>query len=366
MPLRFHWSLSQVGDKFRRAKATTEMKGLFSLQEQIEFCRAAEQNGIESLLMAFGFTRPDPMALSAALAMVTEKIKFMVAVRPGVISPTAFVQQINTISALSQGRVCVNIVAGHSPHELRYYGDSLGHDERYERTDEFLTVCNAFWRRDGEVNFSGKHYDIKEGRLNTPFVSSERAEPEIFLGGNSELAERLATKHAHCLWRFADTPASLRSRVPPIVQRGIEVGLLVSILARPTREEALRDAYSMIHSLSAKPDKFGKTFAERTDSVAYRSTLRLAEDSESDWLTPWLWTGAIPYLGSPAIAMVGTPEEIATAIMEYKSAGISQFLFMGWPDLEAMTYFGREILPLIRQKERQSEAASEIAATGGA
>jgi alkanesulfonate monooxygenase len=366
MPLRFHWSLSQVGDKFRRANATTEMKGLFSLEEQIEFCRAAEQNGIESLLMAFGFTRPDPMVLSAALAMSTQKIKFMVAARPGIISPTAFVQQINTISALSQGRVCINIVAGHSPHELRYYGDSLSHDERYQRTDEFLGVCNAFWRREGEVNFTGKHYDIEGGRLNTPFVSNERPGPEIFLGGNSEFAERLAVKHAHCLWRFADTPASLMSRVPPIVDRGIEVGLLVSILARPTRKEALGDAYSMIRTLSAKPDKFGKAFAQRTDSVAYRSTLKLAEDCESDWLTPWLWTGAIPYLGSPAIAMVGTPEEIASAIMEYKSTGISQFLFMGWPDLEAMTYFGREILPLIRQKESECETTNEIAATGKA
>jgi len=372
MPLRFHWSLSQVGDKFRRANATTEMKGLFSLEEQIAFCRAAEQNGIDSLLMAFGFTRPDPLVLSAALAMATREIKFMVAVRPGVTSPTAFVQQINTLSALSDGRVCINIVTGHSPHELGYYGDCLDHDQRYERTDEFLAVCNAFWRRNGEVNFKGKHYDIRNGKLNTPFVSRERTGPEIFLGGNSDLAEQLAIRHAHCLWRFAEAPASLGPRVARILARGKEVGLLVSILARPTREEALRDAYSMIAALSAKPEKFGKTFAERTDSVAYRSTLRLAEESSSDWLTPWLWTGAIPYLGAPAIALVGSNEEIASAIIEYKMAGISQFLFMGWPDLDEMNYFGREVLPIIRReereerKERKSHQADGALAIGGA
>src|SRR5436305_13685123 len=146
MPLRFHWSLSQVGDKFRGASETANMKGLLSLEAQVEFCRAAEQNGIDSLLMAFGFTRPDPTALSAALGMNTDRIKFMIACRPGVMSPTVFVQQINTISALTNGRVHINIVTGHSPHELRYYGDPLEHDQRYERTDEFLDVCRAFWR----------------------------------------------------------------------------------------------------------------------------------------------------------------------------------------------------------------------------
>jgi len=252
--------------------------------------------------------------------------------------------------------VHINIVTGHSPHELLYYGDSLDHDQRYERTDEFLEVCRAFWRRSGEVTFQGKYYGIQNGRLNTPFVSVERTSPEIFLGGNSELAEQLAIKHANCLWRFADTPENLREHIPRITGRGIEVGLLVSILARPTREAARRDAHTMIQSLSAKPQAFGKEFAQKTDSVAYKSTLELAEKSQTEWLTPWLWAGAIPYLGSPAIALVGSAEEIASAIMEYKEIGITQFLFMGWPDLEEMTYFGREVLPLIREKERQVES----------
>jgi alkanesulfonate monooxygenase len=363
MSLRFHWSLSQVGDKFRRANATVNMKGLFSLETQAEFCRAAEQSGMDSLLMAFGFTRPDPIALSAALGMQAESIKFMIACRPGVISPTAFVQQINTVSALTNGRVHINIVTGHSPHELHYYGDFLEHDQRYERTDEFLTVCRAFWKHDAEVNFKGKYFEVRNGRLNTPFVSRERSSPEIFLGGNSELAEQLAIKHANCLWRFADTPENLRSRVPLITARGIEVGLLVSILVRPTREAAVHDAYAMVQSLKAKqPQVFGKQFAQATDSVAYRSTLELAEKSESDWLTPWLWTGAIPCLGSPAIALVGGPEEIASALMEYKQVGISQFLFMGWPDFDEMTYFGREVLPLVREKEQALDLVRQVRA----
>src|SRR4029077_9645182 len=103
------------------------------------------------------------------------QIKFMVACRPGLITPTLFVQQVNTLSTLIGGRVSINIVAGHTPNELRYYGDSLPHDERYARTDEFLTICRAFWARgeDGEVDFEGRHYRIDRGRLNTPFLAPE-------------------------------------------------------------------------------------------------------------------------------------------------------------------------------------------------
>jgi len=208
------------------------------------------------------------------------------------------------------------------------------------------------------VNFSGKYYSIKEGRLNTPFVAPERASPEIYLGGNSEQAEPLAARHAQCLWRFAEAPATLRPRVRPLIEQGTEVGLLVSLLARETREEAVRDAYDMIAKLDAGPRKAGKEFAQNTDSISYRSTLDLAERAESQWLTPYLWAGAVPYLGAPSIALVGGREDIVSALMEYRDLGISQFLFIGWPDMEEMVHFGREILPVVRERERASVTAA--------
>lgn len=356
-PLRIHWSLSQVGDTMRRTQATTKMSGLLSLDAQIEFCRRAEEHGVESVLMAIGFTRPDPLALSAALAMKTERIKFMVACRPGLLSPTLFVQQINTLSALTGGRVCINIVAGHSPGELRYYGDALSHDERYERTGEFLSVCRAFWRREGEVTFRGKFYTIEEGRLNTPFVSGERSAPEIFLGGNSELAERLAIDHADCLWRFPDAIERLGPAVRRVTAQGKEVGLLVSIIARATREEAQAHARAMIERAGAAARETQREWGKRSDSVGFRGNLDLGERGErgeAEWLGPCLWTGAIPYLGAPAIALVGSREQIARTLVEYRSLGVSQLLFMGWPDLDEMTHFGREVLPLVREFERDA------------
>ncbi|HLJ86183.1 MAG TPA: LLM class flavin-dependent oxidoreductase [Candidatus Angelobacter sp.] len=350
--LRFHWSLSAAGEKFRGAQSRSAQNGIPNYASLLEFCRHAEACGIDSLLTAYGFHRPDPIVLAAAMGMVTAKIKFMVAVRSGLFSPTAFVQQVNSVSAFIQGRICLNVVAGHTPAEQRSYGDFLEHDLRYERADEFLTICRRLWQREGAVDFEGKHYRIENAVLNTPFLSPERQSPEIFVGGNSQFAEQLAMKHGDCLWRMPEAPETLAPQLAPLLDKGVSVGLLVSILARPTRGEALAAAQTMVHSFGDAPRRTHREFSQRSDSVAFTSVLKIAENGSPEWLSPCLWTGAVPFLGAPAIALVGSAEEVAAAIMDYKRIGISQFLFMGWPDLEEMAFFSQSVLPLVRAKEQ--------------
>ena len=112
----------------------------------VHFARHAEEAGIDSVLISFSRYEPDPFLVSCALGQATSKLKFIIAYRSGLMQPTTFVQQINTVSALVQGRVALNIVAGSSTHEQHGYGDYLAHDERYARAEEFLDVCNSFWR----------------------------------------------------------------------------------------------------------------------------------------------------------------------------------------------------------------------------
>jgi alkanesulfonate monooxygenase len=204
--LRFHWSMSSAGENWRGAKARAAQSGIPNLEAHLEFCRVAEDCQIESLLTAVGFHRPDPIALAAALGVLTSKIKFMVACRSGLCSPTSFVQQVNTISVLTRGRICLNIVGGHTPEEQRYYGDFLDHDERYQRTDEFLTICRSFWSGLPEVNFQGKYFQVEKGRLNTPFLYGPG--PEIYVGGASPQAVELAVRHASCFGHFRQDPRS--------------------------------------------------------------------------------------------------------------------------------------------------------------
>lgn len=354
MPLRFHWRLPHGGETSGASRASQSKLaaiGLPDLAAQTRFCLQAEQCGIDSLLTDFGYAKPDPILLAQALGMRTEKIKFIVAYRSGLLSPAIFVQQLNTLSSLIDGRFSLNIVAGSSPEEQRSYGDFLSHDERYARTDEFLSICNAFWKRAGEVNFAGKYYSIENGKLNTSFVSKDRTSPEIFVSGSSASAHRLAVRQGTCWMCLADTPERIRAAALPISRQGIEVGLRMSVIARPTHEEACNAAYRLVAEIG--PQDSEKEFVRNTDSKSIKATYALAE---AEWLNQYLWTGAVRAIGSTAIALVGTPEEVASAIMEYRDVGVSQFILSGWPKLEEMRRFGQEVLPLIREKEASSKS----------
>jgi alkanesulfonate monooxygenase len=354
MKLKFHWRLLQGGEMrgvtTRATGASQRATGLPDLEHQIEFCRQAEESGITGLLTDIGASKPDPILLAAGLGLASERIEFIVAYRSGLTLPTTFVQQLNTLSALVNGRVSLNIVAGHSPVEQRYYGDYLAHDERYARTEEFLAICRAFWTNSGPVNFSGKFYRIEEGKLNTPYISPHRPFPEIFIAGGSDEARNLAISQGTLWMRLADTPDNLRSSVAPVLAAGKEVGLRMSVIARPTREEAVHAAYELLARLdpSMRDRENEARFMIRSDSVSINATYALAE---KEWLNPWLWTGAVRTHGAPAVALVGSFEEVAGALIDYAEVGVTQFILSGWPKLDEMILFGNEILPRVRKVE---------------
>jgi alkanesulfonate monooxygenase len=352
-PLRFHWRLLQRGEHqgVTRAGQTDSMEaGLPDLPAQVDFCRQAEESGIDSLLVDMNFAKPEPMMLATALGVKTRAVTFMVAIRSGVISPTLFTQQVNTLSALTNGRVNLNVVAGHSPDEQRFYGDWLSHDERYARTAEFLEVCHGLWKKNGGVNFRGNYLQVEDARINTPFVSPSRTAPEIFIGGNSDQARDLAQRYGTCWMRLGDAPANVANAAGTMLSAGKELGLRLSIICKNTREEALQAAQELVSSAEVKPRNSAEEtrFVRESDSHSIRKQYAVAE---SEWLTPWLWTGAVRTHGAPSIAIVGTPSTVASAMLEYKRAGVTHFILSGWPKLEAMTRFGREVIPLVRELE---------------
>ena len=356
MNLKFHWRLLQGGETIgvtRATGASQRATGLPDLERQIEFCRQAEKSGIAGLLTDIGAAKPDPILLSAVLGRATERIEFIVAYRSGLTLPTTFVQQLNTLSALVNGRISLNIVAGHSPVEQRYYGDHLSHQERYARTEEFLAVCHAFWKNDGPVNICGKYYHIEEGKLNTPFISPRRSYPELFIAGGSDAARNLAISQGTLWMRLADTPENLRPSIAPVLDAGKEVGLRMSIIARPTRDEAVHAAYELLTGLdpSMQDRENEARFRNKSDSVSIKATYALAE---KEWLNPWLWTGAVRTHGAPAVALVGSFEQVANALVDYAEVGVTQFILSGWPKLDEMILFGKEVLPRVRKIEPPS------------
>src|SRR5258708_6834573 len=244
MNLRFHWMLPKGGEvamktaqETSRVLTTKSMSpaALPDMEGWVKFARTAEDSGIESVLLSFSRYEPDTMLIACAMGQATTKLKFIVAYRLGLMQPTTFVQQINTLSALMGGRVALNVVAGSSTLEQRGYGDFLEHDGRYARADEFLNVCHSFWRNNGAVEFEGEYCRVEGGKLYTPFLAPDRTAPEIYVAGHSEQAEHLALTRASCWLRLVDTPEKLRPIVAHTREKGIEVCLRLCVVCRPTR-----------------------------------------------------------------------------------------------------------------------------------
>lgn len=351
--LRFHWMLPKGGELTSEetprvlTRRATSHAGRPDMEGWLRFARQAEEAGIESVLMSFGNYEPDTLIVACALGRATEKLKYIAAYRLGLMMPTTFVQQVNTLSTLIDGRVALNVVAGSSIAEQRGYGDYLGHDERYQRAEEFLAVCHAYWSSDDPVDFHGTYYEVEKGRLHTPFVAPDRQSPEIYVSGHSEGAERLALGHGSCWLRLIDVPEKLAPLVARARRRGVEVGLRLCMVCRPTREEAVTAAAALRSDRQAVRQV--RTFLEKSDSRTFKDSLALADDI--GWLNRHLWAGLVPSYGPSAVSLVGTPADLAEAFMEYRRIGVSQFVIAGWPKPEEMAIFGREVLPRVRELE---------------
>ena len=355
-PLRFHWRMTQRGEHALAGRAYHVQRadtGLPDVEQQSAFCRAAEESGIEGILVNFGWHEPDAILLTAGVGMRTTRARFIIAYRSGLICPASFVQQINTLSALLGGRVAINVVAGHSPDEQRSYGDYLAHDERYDRTEEFLDVCNRFWNGGGEVDFDGKYYRLQRGKLKTPFICENGAPaPELYIAGNSDAARRVAVTQGSCWMMMPETPAAIAAKAAPVLAAGRSVGVRMAVIARTTRSEALEAAYairaSAQHVEGLDNKRAEASFVAKSDAVGMRNSYALAEQ---EWLTPHIWTGLVRTHGAPCIALVGSPDDIVDGLMEFRAAGVTQFIFSGWPKLEEMLFFGREVVPRVRERE---------------
>lgn len=349
-PLRFHWRLPQRGEgetgTTRSAQIESADVGIPDLEQQVAFAREAEQSGIDSLLVDYSYLKPDSIVLSTALGLATTRIRFIIAYRSGIMSPTAFVQQLNTLSTLIGGRLSVNVVAGYSPEEQRRYGDFLSHDERYARTEEFLAVCNSLWSG-GEVHYAGRYYRIEGGLLRTPFIAPDCSSPELYVAGNSSQARGLAISQGTCWMMMAEAPAKIRRFAPEVLSAGRSIGVRMGIIGRPTRAEALDAARAMVAQEEAA--RAGeRSFVQKSDAVCLNRTF---EDAEDEWIAPHLWSGAVRAFGSTAIALVGSAEDIAEGLLHFREAGVTQFILSGWPKLETMRFFAREVLPIVRERE---------------
>src|SRR3954469_8673570 len=254
--LKFHWFLPTNGGDGRQvvggghgtpAGAAGRPASVAYLGQ---IARSAEQLGFEAALTPTGAWCEDAWISTAMLAGVSERLKFLVAFRPGLTSPFLAAQMAGTFQNLSGGRLLLNVVTGGESHEQRMFGDFLDKDARYARCGEFLHVVRSLWR--GEtVTFHGEHLQVEDATLD----QIPDPVPEIYFGGSSPAAGAVASKHADVYLTWGEPPAAVRDKIEWVRKlaadegREVRFGIRMHTITRDTAEEAWAEADRLLAAI---------------------------------------------------------------------------------------------------------------------
>jgi alkanesulfonate monooxygenase len=333
-----------------------------------EVAVTAEAAGYEFVLIPTGGDCWDGFVVGSWIAAHTTKLKTLVAMRPGLISPVLAARNAATLDQMTGGRALVNVVTGHYPQDLKACGDSLydQHDERYARTLEFMKIVRGVWEAGdakGEgFKFKGKHFDI-EGASCQPAVLT-KPYPPIYFGGSSEAGKRTAALTADVYLMWAEPVNWIQSQIDEMklylaqqkeedgIDRTLRYGLRAQLVVRETEEEAWQAAWKLLSKADPELVKSKEKLHAKTDAVGQNRQMELFNSSvEDDYvIAPNMWSGLSAIRGGGAVAFVGTPEQVSDRIMEFVEIGITSFILSGYPHLEEAEISGRLLMPLLRQK----------------
>jgi alkanesulfonate monooxygenase len=361
MSIRLHWFLPTSGDGrtiVERFHANRSAGPAAQRDPDLDYlaqvARAAERQGFEGVLTPTGTWCEDAWLTTAALIRETTKLKFLVAFRPGVISPTLAAQMAGTFQRLSNGRVLLNIVTGGDAVEQRRFGDWHDHDARYARTDEFLTIVRGVWSGK-PFSFEGEHLKV-EGATT---LAAPDPLPPIYFGGSSPAALPVAARHADVYLTWGEPPAQVAEKIAKVRalagDRDIRFGVRLHTISRDTSAEAWTEAQKLLDALS--PEQVAKAQAQlaASESVGQQRMVAL-HGGRTDGgvrgleIHPNLWAGVGLVRGGAGTALVGSHSEVADLIEEYHSVGVSEFVLSGYPHLEEAYWFGDGVRPELARR----------------
>jgi alkanesulfonate monooxygenase len=206
-----------------------------------QIAQAVDDLGYTGALLPTGRSCEDAWVVAAMLAAVTRKMHFLVAIRPGLVSPGVAARMAATFDRLSNGRLLINVVTGGDPVELAGDGLHLAHDDRYELTDEFLTVWRAIAAGE-EANFSGEYLNIQGGKLLFPPVQAPY--PPLWFGGSSPVAQKIAAKHVDVYLTWGEPPQLVAEKIATVRRlaeeegRTLRFGIRLHVIVRETESKA--------------------------------------------------------------------------------------------------------------------------------
>ncbi|MBB3292740.1 alkanesulfonate monooxygenase [Mitsuaria sp. BK045] len=335
---------------------------------------AADSLGYEGVLLPTGRSCEDSWIVAASLIEATRRLKFLVALRPGLVQPVQSARMAATLDRLSGGRLLVNLVTGGDPDELAGDGLFLPHEERYALSTEFLTVWREVLRasHEGEaVDFDGDQLRVKGGKLLYPPVS--RPYPPVFFGGSSGPAIELAAEQVDTYLTWGEPPAAVAEKLGEVRQRAqakgrrLEYGIRLHVIVRETEEEAWAAAGDLVKHLDEDVIAAAQAKFAAMDSVGQRRMAELhqgrfnKDDIRSGLeISPNLWAGVGLVRGGAGTALVGNPQQVADRLKEYAALGLEYFVLSGYPHLEEAYRFAELVFPLLPLALREKLSAPKL------
>ncbi|KKC48971.1 alkanesulfonate monooxygenase [Paenibacillus sp. D9] len=329
---------------------------------------AADRLGYNGVLLPTGRSCEDAWVAASSLIPATSRLKYLVAIRPGMMAPATAARMASTFDRLSGGRLLINIVTGGDPEELAGDGLFLNHKERYELTDEFLHL----WRKyaSGEkVSHKGKSLRAEGGQLLSPPLQSPY--PPLYFGGSSDEAKDIAAEHVDVYLTWGEPPADVAAKLGEVRElaaakgRKVKFGIRLHVIVRETNEQAWQAAEELIRHVDDHTIAEAQKVFARYDSVGQQRMARLHNGQrDSLEISPNLWAGVGLVRGGAGTALVGDAATVAERIREYEALGIETFILSGYPHLEEAYRTAELLFPLLPVEPQSEPLKAAIKASG--
>jgi alkanesulfonate monooxygenase len=349
--IEMNWFMPTGGDS-RDVLADAGTSRAPSVAYLSQIAQACEQLGFDAVLTPCGTGCEDAWISTAALLAVTERLKFLVAFRPALLTPTLAAQMASTYQRVSNGRLLVNIVTGAEQTELARFGITEDKATRYARTAEFVKIMRGAWSG-RPFTFTGDFFEVTDATTR----DVPDPVPPIYFGGASEEAENVAAETVDLYLAWGETPDAIRERIERVrakagaFGRTMRFGVRFHVIARKTSEEAWAVADSILASMSPESIAAAREDFLRTQSVGQRRQFDLhGGDLSKLEIHPNVWAGIGLVRGGVGTALVGSYEEVADRIEEYHALGNDAFITSGYPHLEEAYWFGEGVMPILRRR----------------
>jgi alkanesulfonate monooxygenase len=353
MSLNVFWFLPTHGDS--RYLGTSQGARPVNYDYLRQVAVAADSQGYDGVLIPTGRSCEDPWVVASSLIGATQKLKFLVAIRPGLSTPGLAVRMAATFDRLSKGRLLVNVVTGGDQGELEADGLFADHETRYEISSEFLRVWRAALAGEGGdsgFDFEGRHVKVKGAK--TLYPALQKPHPPLYFGGSSPAAHELAAEQVDVYLTWGEPPAAVAEKIADIRARAakhgrsLRFGIRLHVIVRETNEAAWKAADELISHVDDEVIARAQAAFAKMDSEGQRRMAAL-HGGRRDKLevSPNLWAGVGLVRGGAGTALVGDPETVAARMKEYAELGIETFILSGYPHLEEAYRFAELVFPLL-------------------